>query len=764
MRKKLLLSAVALLLYIANAGSATYYVNSLTGNNLFNGLYPVFISGLDGPKKTIQGAVSVSASLDTILIAPGLYTESVIINVQLVMAGAGSQDDTLLNTIIQAPAPGTGTGITIGTGGTSTASRLYLGHLQVRGFSNGITYTSHTTYDNVAVNNNSYGFYHGSGAITDIIQTHCTMALNTQAGIFIGHAADVDGWLIDSCLFDENNYSGLYVFCDNPSTADCRNVIIRNSLFRKNFQKGMYIEKLRDALFENLVFDSCGYNTAYNFNTAVDINLKFNNYSNITIRSCELHHCGIGGTDAFGCGLIIKGRDDGPTYGANPATLDSVRVENLIVTGCRNGIILGEPGAANLTPTNVQVEFCHISGSQLYGFVSEIKSDAMVHNNWWGVASGPDTADIKLKSTGSADVITWLTSGTDIMPATPGFQYQETATFNPSLSSLQDALDAVPDSFTLIVKPSHYQGQSAIDKTLTILPCQNVIIDTLVVQSPANLLLKDTALTINHLLDLKSLASAETSDPAMFILGSGALLSEVPGNRIIGVVRSERNVNATGVQFDFQGTGLIMTSISSSSHPGNTEVIRRTYPAAPHFPGQIPRVFEINAQNNQNLNVTLIYRYDPVELAMITHTGLLSLFHSSDNGINWLNTGGALDTVNNRIVSAVVHSVNGLWTGADSWYSTEEISDNRNIQIFPNPADKQIFIEMTGPDKCLIMQLYNTRGQRIFHHKAHPSHVGQNGTMIQCLSLTDVPDGLYILNIMSSSGLITSRKVMVCHP
>ncbi len=112
----------------------------------------------------------------------------------------------------------------------------------------------------------------------------------------------------------------------------------------------MYIEKLENALFENLIIDSCGYNSSYNYNAGIDINLKYNDYKNITFKYCDITNCGLGGSNAFGCGLIVKGRDDGSTYGANPATLDSVLIEGLIIKNCLKGLIIGEPNASNLTP------------------------------------------------------------------------------------------------------------------------------------------------------------------------------------------------------------------------------------------------------------------------------------------------------------------------------------------------------------------------------------------------------------------------------
>ena len=58
------------------AGATTYYV-SLSGNDSYNGQSPAFVSGANGPFRTIQKAVNTSVGGDAIQIRGGAYTESV---------------------------------------------------------------------------------------------------------------------------------------------------------------------------------------------------------------------------------------------------------------------------------------------------------------------------------------------------------------------------------------------------------------------------------------------------------------------------------------------------------------------------------------------------------------------------------------------------------------------------------------------------------------------------------------------------------------
>ena len=745
---------VCLAISFINTEAATIYVNAGTGNDTYNGFHSTWTSGTNGPKNTIQAAVSIANNFDTIIIAAGLYKEQVVIDSQLVVMGAGSGADTLFNTVLQAPVTGSGTGISITNGGTSDTSRFIISDIHVRDFSTGLTFASYVTFDNVAAVNNYYGIHKGSGMLKGIHQINNNISQNSHAGIFIGHSADVDGWIIDSCIFIENYHSGIYVFCDNPSTANCRNFTIRNSEFRKNVQKGMYFEKLQDALFENLIIDSCGHNPAYNFNTGLDINLKYNDYSNIVIRNCDFINSGIGGSDAFGCGFIVKGRDDGAIYGANPATLDSVSIENIFVTGCRNGIILGEPGAGNNTPTNVNIEFSYISGNILKGLVSEIISDAEAHNNWWGSTTGPDTSDISMKSSGTINNITFLTSGIDIMPSIPGFQLNKTASFKPIINTLQQAIDVVHDSFTLIVPTGYYSGSTETGKLLTLLPWTNVIIDTLVALYPANLTIIDTGITINGMLELKPQAFFIVEYPAEILLTTASLLKEAPGTRVLGNIHSTMNIDTAWKQYDFNGTGLYLTSENTLSLPGITNIIRRTYPVPHYSPEHLPRVFEIDAQNNQNLNTRLIFTYDTSELDSIMYETALVLSRSSDNGNTWYQSTSWHDIAGKQFQSWLLDSINGLWTAFDSYSSVDELSEKNFTIIYPNPAQSSLTILINKPDVTRInVDLYSISGRLLMEQNI-------SGDNMFNLDLTPFSNGVYLLKVYDGKDVSVERLVI----
>jgi len=57
--------------------AAVFYVDAVQGDDAYNGRTAVFVSGFDGPKKTILSAIQLLAAGDTLRIAKGFYPESV---------------------------------------------------------------------------------------------------------------------------------------------------------------------------------------------------------------------------------------------------------------------------------------------------------------------------------------------------------------------------------------------------------------------------------------------------------------------------------------------------------------------------------------------------------------------------------------------------------------------------------------------------------------------------------------------------------------
>ena len=71
----------------------------------------------------------------------------------------------------------------------------------------------------------------------------------------------------------------------------------------------------------------------------IDINLKYADFSNITLSNTTITNSGTG--TPGGIGLAIKARDDAPSYNTNPATLDGVTLTNDTITGSPTDLSIG---------------------------------------------------------------------------------------------------------------------------------------------------------------------------------------------------------------------------------------------------------------------------------------------------------------------------------------------------------------------------------------------------------------------------------------
>lgn len=77
------------------------------------------------------------------------------------------------------------------------------------------------------------------------------------------------------------------------------------------------------------------------------------------------------------------------------------------------------------------------------------------------------------------------------------------------------------------------------------------------------------------------------------------------------------------------------------------------------------------------------------------------------------------------------------------------VFNEKEIRIYPNPSDNQIFIEGITPDKIKTATLFDTNGRKIAIHL-------DNNTM----DISNLTSGIYILNIETKDGSILSEKLV----
>ncbi|MBK6876596.1 MAG: right-handed parallel beta-helix repeat-containing protein [Ignavibacteria bacterium] len=271
---------------------------------------------------SIQNAINIAAPASIVNLDSGTFNENVTVSNSISLIGSGTG-----GTILTPSVSCTGDGLTI------TASNVNVSNLTLSTYVYGIRTSSSNTslYSVESILNCQYGINVGNGT-SNLSMIKCKFNNNTVGGWRSGTAETATAILMDSSEVKYNgvgvnNGFGIFVAATTPAANVYDGVTIRNSNFSGNLKKGMYFEKLRNALIENVLIDSSGTDATYGFNNGIDLNLKYDSYSNISILNCTITNCGFNGTSVDPnnpAAVTIKARDDAPSYSADPATLQIV--------------------------------------------------------------------------------------------------------------------------------------------------------------------------------------------------------------------------------------------------------------------------------------------------------------------------------------------------------------------------------------------------------------------------------------------------------
>jgi len=312
---------------------------------------------------------------------------------------------------------------------TFTAGSVTLTDLCVKNADNHNLYTDATISDLTltgveALNAGNYGLeVHNNATLSNLTVADSRFA-ESSSGIRI--RGNLSTAQISGTAF-ENNGIGFHTTqgqdaTEAPDPSDITSatgVTIESSTFTGNTKKSIYTEKLSDSVFDDISVTDGEF----------DINLKYDDYSNITIKNSTIEDV------TTGTGLYVKARNDESgniDYKTVPASLSGLVITGNTVTGntAGSGIALqhGIQDATiveNLIQENGN-EFTRdglfiISGLSIYGsqdadasgpdvnldgllindncivnnaaydLLVGIESSASVdaENNWWGTASGP---------------------------------------------------------------------------------------------------------------------------------------------------------------------------------------------------------------------------------------------------------------------------------------------------------------------------------------------------------------------------------------
>jgi len=189
---------------------------------------------------------------------------------------------------------------------------------------------------------------------------------------------------LTKCNFDGFEF-GIYRDLPKNTTAKAT-MNLTGCTFENADQKAIYVEALTNSTIQGCQFINCGTKEdgAHSMSSAVDINLKYGDYENISIQDCNFEGNGAG----LGGALLIKARDDG-SYADTPATLTGVTITGCTFTDNNRDIVFGEPMKNNVGPYAVSIDGESVSPSEKEETVLPIKETYSGAEVWdYRVAAG----------------------------------------------------------------------------------------------------------------------------------------------------------------------------------------------------------------------------------------------------------------------------------------------------------------------------------------------------------------------------------------
>ena len=379
-----LIVVAGLMLLGANASAATRNVP---------GTYP-----------TIQDAVNASAPGDTILVAAGTYTENITIDRRVILQGAGSGNNPLVDTIIQSAANDMPV-ITLTVGGDNATDRLVIQSVRVRGASSsssihagsGITLEpgvlGYLTFDHITVlENTANGIdIDLTTLLRDIVVRDSTFTKNAGTG-FRAPAVSlgIDGLEVSNSHFDGNG-SGFTAFSQSLTNWNIHNSTFNDNIGPDESFTGGYGLDIEGHVVQNLTIDCSDFSrnkggAANGDNISSGVVLfppaPADLYSNITVTHSQFN-------DNPFAGILIQ-----PEVGS---FIQNVTLDCNAFARNGYGILIFDGGVI----TSFSSHHSNIAGNTTAGLENDNAAIIDATTNWWGDASGPNAGP----GTGTGDAI-----------------------------------------------------------------------------------------------------------------------------------------------------------------------------------------------------------------------------------------------------------------------------------------------------------------------------------------------------------------------
>lgn len=346
------------------------------------------------PCQTIDYAITQAAANDVLNLTEGTFSATTL-SARVILSGRGA------GTIVE--------GITVDAA-ISGVNPVTIENLTVNSSStHGVAIsTSYVNLFNVNSSDHSGRNVNidAASAIQNIEISNCVLD-GGDYGLWISEQTDLTDLTVLNTSMDDNTI-GFYSQLGNSASVGIRlsTVLIRNCTFNDNLRKGIYAEKLENAVFENITIDNSGTDATHDFNNGIDINLKWQAYSGITIRNSRVVNSGAIGINDIGTApanrrtsaITIKARTDAGAYDGIPASLTNVTLDGVIIDGLVTDLRFGEMGKTDndgIDMSTVTVQHCSFTNDDLAGLLNEENTNTLtIANNYWG-GGAPTGSDIE---------------------------------------------------------------------------------------------------------------------------------------------------------------------------------------------------------------------------------------------------------------------------------------------------------------------------------------------------------------------------------
>jgi len=200
---------------------------------------------------SLQAAIDNAASGSLLTLSAGIFAEHIVIDKPLTIKGAGSGDTGA--TIISMA--GTGTAVSV------SADDVTLQDIRIE-------------KGDALDTDDGYGLQVTGTAVTNLALTRVAITGATN-GLRIGSGTSLTQLTVSDSHFDGNDIAW-YFSRESAASADSSvsKVRVTDSSFNNNRRKGIYTEKLSDAVFDGIEVRNSGVSADYNFNNGLDNNLK----------------------------------------------------------------------------------------------------------------------------------------------------------------------------------------------------------------------------------------------------------------------------------------------------------------------------------------------------------------------------------------------------------------------------------------------------------------------------------------------------------